>query len=209
MTKRPLALNVEEPVLGGEITVLLKQWAAGDQAALDRLIPVVYNELLVLARRYVRNEKVGRPRLRTTTLVHEAYLHLVDIRNVNWQNRAHFFAISAQAMRRILVDAARARRCKKRRAEMQQESASGLANMSEVPDPTRMRDREVIAVDEALKELAQLDPRKAKVIELRFFGGLSVKETAEVLGISPQSVLRDWKLAKAWLKRELGRPCGV
>ena len=191
-------------MLTGEITVLLKQWAAGDQSALGRLIPAVYDELRKRARRYVRKERAGTP-LRTTTLVHEAYLRLVDINNVSWEDRAHFFAISAQVMRHILVDAARNRACAKHRAEMGPASASEFADVDDVPDPAGWRDRELIAVDEALDEFGCVDPRKAKVIELRFFGGLSVEETAEVLKISPQSVLRDWKLAKSWLQREMKR----
>jgi RNA polymerase sigma factor (TIGR02999 family) len=181
-----------------EITRLLRAWGNGDQAALDRLTPVVYDELRRMARRYMRREREGHT-LQTTALVNEAYLRLIDVTHVSWQDRAHFFAVSAQMMRRILVDAARARASSKR---------GGLAvraELEEIPDLSSGRDREIVAIDDALKALAELDPRKAKVIELRFFGGLSVDETAEVLKISPQSVLRDWKLAKAWLMRELSQ----
>jgi RNA polymerase sigma factor (TIGR02999 family) len=135
--------------------------------------------------------------LQTTALVNEAYLRLVDVTHVDWQDRAHFFAVSAQMMRRILVDAARARASSKRGGQ------AVRAELDEIPDLSSGRDREIVAIDDALEALAALDPRKARVIELRFFGGLSVEETAEVLKISPQSVLRDWKLAKAWLMREL------
>ena len=181
-----------------QITRLLQAWGNGDQAALDRLTPVVYDELRRMARRYMRREREGHT-LQTTALVNEAYLRLVDVTHVSWQDRAHFFAVSAQMMRRILVDAARARASSKR---------GGLAvraELEEIPDLSSGRDREIVAIDDALNALGELDPRKAKVIELRFFGGLSVDETAEVLKISPQSVLRDWKLAKAWLMRELSR----
>jgi RNA polymerase sigma factor (TIGR02999 family) len=179
-----------------EITRLLRAWGNGDQAALDRLTPVVYDELRRMARRYMHRERDGHT-LQTTALVNEAYLRLVDVTHVDWQDRAHFFAVSAQMMRRILVDAARARASSKRGGQ------AVRAELDEIPDLSSGRDREIVAIDDALEALAALDPRKARVIELRFFGGLSVEETAEVLKISPQSVLRDWKLAKAWLMREL------
>jgi RNA polymerase sigma factor (TIGR02999 family) len=149
-----------------------------------------------MARRYMHRERDGHT-LQTTALVNEAYLRLVDVTHVDWQDRAHFFAVSAQMMRRILVDAARARASSKRGGQ------AVRAELDEIPDLSSGRDREIVAIDDALEALAELDPRKARVIELRFFGGLSVEETAEVLKISPQSVLRDWKLAKAWLMREL------
>ena len=179
-----------------EITRLLKSWGSGDRAALERLTPMVYDELRRMARRYMRRERGGHT-LQTTGLVNETYLRLVDVTHVDWQDRAHFFAVSAQMMRRILVDAARARASSKRGGQ------AVRAELDEIPDLSSGRDREIIAVDDALKTLAEMDPRRAKVIELRFFGGLTVDETAEVLKISPQSVLRDWKLAKAWLLREL------
>ena len=181
-----------------EITRLLRAWSEGDQDALERLTPMVYDELRRMARRYMHREREGHT-LQTTALVNEAYLRLIDGTKVNWHDRAHFFAVSAQMMRRILVDAARARASSKRGGNALR------AELDEIPDLSSGRDREIVAIDEALTALATLDPRKAKVVELRFFGGLSVEETADVLKISPQSVLRDWKLAKAWLLRELSR----
>ena len=187
-----------------EITGLLKAWAGGDAAALDQLTPLVYEELRRLARRYMRNERAGNT-LQTTALVNEAYLRLVDAQRVGWQDRAHFFAVSAQMMRRILVDAARARGSAKRGGQVKRVNHSCAFNLDEIPDVSTGRDRELVAIDDALNTLAEMDPRKARVIELRFFGGLSVEETAEILKISPQSVMRDWKLAKAWLMRELAK----
>jgi RNA polymerase sigma factor (TIGR02999 family) len=192
------------PPESSEITVLLKAWASGDTAALDQLTPLVYNELRRLARRYMRNERAGNT-LQTTALVNEAYLRLVDAKRVAWQDRVHFFAVSAQMMRRILVDAARARGSAKRGGQVKRVNHSTAFNLDEIPDVSTGRDRELVAIDDALNTLAEMDPRKARVIELRFFGGLSVEETAEVLKISPQSVMRDWKLAKAWLTRELAK----
>jgi RNA polymerase sigma-70 factor, ECF subfamily len=185
-----------------EITALLKAWGSGDAAALDQLTPLVYEELRRLARRYMRNERVGNT-LQTTALVNEAYLRLVDAKRVGWQDRVHFFAVSAQMMRRILVDAARARGSAKRGGQVKRVNHSTAFNLDEIPDVSTGRDRELVAIDDALNTLAEMDPRKARVIELRFFGGLSVEETAEILRLSPQSVMRDWKLAKAWLTREL------
>jgi RNA polymerase sigma factor (TIGR02999 family) len=185
-----------------EITALLKAWGSGDTAALDRLTPLVYGELRRLARRYVRNECAGNT-LQTTALVNEAYLRLVDAKRVGWQDRVHFFAVSAQMMRRILVDAARARGSAKRGGQVKRVNHSSAFNLDKIPDVSTQRDRELVAIDDALNTLEEMDPRKARVIELRFFAGLSVKETAEILKLSPQSVMRDWKLAKAWLTREL------
>jgi RNA polymerase sigma factor (TIGR02999 family) len=153
----------------------------------------------------MRHERPGVT-LQTSALVNEAYLRLVDISNVTWQDRAHFFGICAQIMRRILVDAARTRRAAKRGGDARPVEHSTAVNLDEIPDMSARRDHELVALDDALEELAKMDRRKAQVIELRFFGGLSVEETAEVLGISSQSVMRDWKLAKAWLTRELGIP---
>jgi len=187
-----------------EITELLKAWGSGDAAALDQLTPLVYDELRRLARRYMRNERAGNT-LQTTALVNEAYLRLVDAKRVAWQDRVHFFAVSAQMMRRILVDAARARGSAKRGGQVKRVNHSAAFNLDEIPEVSTGRDRELVAIDDALNTLAEMDPRKARVIELRFFGGLSVEATAEVLKISPQSVMRDWKLAKAWLTRELAR----
>lgn len=180
----------------GEFTVLLKAWGAGDREALDRLTPLVYQELRRIAQRYAQRERGGRT-LQATALVNEAYLKMVDSVGVDWRDRAHFFAVSAKIMRRILVDAARMRDAGKR--------GGGAARLQ--LDGTRIaapeRDGELVAVDQALEELAKFDPRKAHVVELRFFGGLSVAETAEVLNVSEQTVLRDWKLARAWLLERL------
>ena len=181
-----------------EVTQLLRAWCRGDEAALDRLVPLVHDELHRLAHRYMLRERAGHT-LQTTALVNEAYLRLVDAGNVDWQNRAHFFAISASLMRRILVDFARSRGYQKR---------GGNALKIEFDDgriPSSRRGAELIALDDALTALAQFDPREARVVELRFFGGLSEEETAEVLGVSSRTVKRDWALAKAWLARELKR----
>ncbi len=184
------------PLPSAEITGLLRAWAGGDQSALDQLTPLVYAELRRMARGYMRRERPGQT-LQTTALVHEAYMRLVDVTRVDWHDRAHFFAISAQMMRRILVDAARARTSVKRGAR------SPRVNLDDVPEISSERAHELVSIDEALKVLSKVDPRKAQVIELRFFGGLSVEETADVLKISPQSVMRDWRLARAFLMREI------
>jgi RNA polymerase sigma factor (TIGR02999 family) len=180
-----------------QVTGLLKAWRNGDLAAPDRLASLVYDELRRVARRYMRNERAGNT-LQTTALVNEMYLRLVHVKEVDWKQRAQFFAMCAQMMRRILVDAARARGSDKRGG------AAVKVNLNESIDAMPDRPGQLVALDEALDALAQFDPRKAKVIEMRFFGGLSVDETAEVLKISAQSVLRDWKLARAWLMREMG-----
>jgi RNA polymerase sigma factor (TIGR02999 family) len=176
----------------------LRAWGGGDQAALDQLTPLVYGELRRLARRHMQRETPGHT-LQTTALVNEAYLRLIDVTSITWQDRTHFFAVSAQMMRRILVDAARARVSARRGGRSPQ------INLNESIDAVPVRGRELIALDDSLNALTRMDPRKARVVELRFFGGLSVEETAEVLKISPQSVMRDWKLAKAWLGREMNR----
>jgi RNA polymerase sigma factor (TIGR02999 family) len=181
-----------------EVTRLLVAWSNGDQAALEQLTPLVYSELHRLAHRYLGRERKGHT-LQTTALVHEAYLRLIDQKEVRWQNRAHFFAIAAQMMRRILVDYARSRNVARRGGGAQQVS---LDEAMEVSDE---RASDVIALDEALKGLSELDQRKSRIIELRFFGGLSIEETAEVLGVSPGTVMRDWTFAKAWLQREINR----
>ena len=185
------------------ITVLLKAWRAGDRSALDRLTPLLYGELRRLAYRFMQQERAEHT-LQATALVNEAYLRLVDIKAVDWQDRAHFMAVASQTMRRVLVDAARARAAEKRGGGMERldGGASGV-DLDGMPAPGTDRAREVCALDEALDALARMDPRRAKVIEMRFFGGLTVVETAEILQISPQSVMRDWKLARAWLMREL------
>jgi RNA polymerase sigma factor (TIGR02999 family) len=180
-----------------ETTQLLRAWAHGDEAALDQLTPRVYDELRRLARSLMRNERPGNT-IQTTDLVHEAYLKLIDVANVDWQHRAHFFAISAQVMRRILLDRARRTSAAKRGGDAKR------MNLDEAPDLASDRSRELIALDDALSAMAKIDPRKARVIELRFFGGLSVEETAEVLKVSPDTVLRDWKLGRAWLLAEIG-----
>jgi RNA polymerase sigma factor (TIGR02999 family) len=185
-----------------EISILLKAWGNGDQAALDRLTPLVYAELHRMARRHMRKERENT--LQTTALVNEAYLRLVDAKGVACKDRTHFFALSAQVMRRILVDAARARVSAKRGGDIPPLDHSEAINLDEVAGNASPKSAEVLALDQALDDLARVDARKARVIELRFFGGLSVEETAEALDISPQSVMRDWKLARAWLVRELG-----
>jgi RNA polymerase sigma factor (TIGR02999 family) len=185
-----------------DITALLKAWSAGDCIARDQLMSLVYKELKRLARRYVRKERTEAT-LQTTALVHEAYLRLVGLNQIGWRDRAHFFAVGAETMRRILVDAARARTSSKRGGQAGRLPA--LTSFIDIDDLnfSPARDRELIRIDEALDAMAQFDSRKARVIELRFFGGLSVEEAAAVLQISPQTVMRDWRLAKAWLTREL------
>jgi RNA polymerase sigma factor (TIGR02999 family) len=181
-----------------EITRLLRAWREGDEGAFERLSPLVYGELRKIAHGYMRNERDGAT-LQATALVHEAYLRLAGAGAVDWQDRAHFFAVSAQVMRRLLVDAARARGSEKRGGAAQR------VDLDQVPDLSAQRGAEIVAVDDALTALAKFDARKAKVIELRFFAGLSVEETAAVLRVSPQSVMRDWRLARAWLLREMSR----
>jgi RNA polymerase sigma factor (TIGR02999 family) len=178
-------------------TQLLRAWAGGDKDALEHLTPRIYHELRRIAGHFMQNERPGRT-IQTTALVHEAYLKLIDVTNVDWQHRAHFFAVSAQIMRRILLDRARRRVAAKRGGRMPQ------VDLDEIPNLGSHRSRELIALDDALNTLAEMDPRKARVIELRFFGGLSVEETAEVLKISPETVFRHWRLARAWLMAELG-----
>ena len=181
-----------------EVTQLLIAWSNGDQEALDKLVPLIYDELRRIARRYMKREPAGHT-LQTTALVNEAYLRLIEQKGMKWQNRAHFFAISAQLMRRILVSMARARYANKRGGEARQVSLDEALVISED------RAAELVALDEAMNELAALDPRRSRVVELRYFGGLSVEETAEVLKISPETVMREWKRAKAWLYTELNR----
>jgi RNA polymerase sigma-70 factor, ECF subfamily len=200
--KKFLGGAVIETAKSAEITSLLRAWGTGDPGALDRLTPLVYEELHRMARRYMKRERASNS-LQTTVLVNEAYLRLVDVAGVHWKDRVHFFALSAQLMRRILVDAARGRRAAKRGGQVQKAAHSSAVNLDQITDVGSQRGNELIAVDDALTALAQIDARKARVIELRFFGGLSVGETAEVLEVSPQTVMRDWKLAKAWLTREL------
>ena len=179
-----------------EVTQLLIDWSRGDQAALDSLMPLVYEELRRLAQRYMRRERVGHT-LQTTALINEAYLRLIEQQRVQWHNRAHFFAISAQLMRRILVDHARSHTRAKRGGDVLKMS------LDEALVPSQKRAAELVALDDALQRLATIDLRKSQVVELRFFGGLSVEETAEVLKVTPMTVTRDWKTAKAWLHREM------
>lgn len=179
-----------------EVTGLLKAWSGGDQAALERLTEHVYNELRHIARRYMRNERAGNT-LQTTALVNEVYLRLVDVKGIEWQQRAQFFGLAAQLMRRILVDAARARGSQKRGG------GAIKVNVDEVPVLSPERDASLVALDEALEAFSKLAERQAKVVELRYFGGLSEEEVAEVLKISPRTVRRDWNFAKSWLMREL------
>jgi RNA polymerase sigma factor (TIGR02999 family) len=181
-----------------EITNLLKAWGGGDRAALERLMEHVYGELRLVARRYMKNERQANT-LQTTALVNEVYLRLVDVANVEWQQRAQFFAMAAHMMRRILVDAARARGSDKRGGGVVKVDIDQTAVLS--PE----RDRSIIALDDALAAFSQVAPRQAQVVELRYFGGLSEEEIVEVLKISPRTVRRDWEFAKAWLTRELGR----
>lgn len=180
------------------VTQLLVAWSQGEQAALEKLVPLIYAELRRIAHRYMYRERPGHT-LQTTALVNEAYLRLIDAKQVRWQDRAHFFAVSAQLMRRILVDFARSRRYLKRGGGVQKISF----NEALVASPETGRD--LVALNDAMIALARTDARKSQVVELRFFGGLSVKETAEVLKVSPDTVLRDWSLAKAWLSREMQR----
>ncbi len=179
------------------VTGILLAWGQGDQAALEKLMPLVYGELKQLARHYLKGERAGHV-LQTTDLVNEAYLRLIDAQRVQWQNRAHFFAIAAQMMRRVLVDTARKRNFQKRGGGALQVS------LNEALPLGNQRGPDLVALDDALQALAAFDPRKCKVVELRYFGGLSVKETAEVLQVSPDTVMRDWSLARAWLLHELG-----
>lgn len=179
-----------------EVTQLLLAWSDGDNSALEKLIPLVYDELRRLARRYMVRERSGHT-LQTTALVNEAYLRMVDLKEVQWQNRAHFFAVSAQLMRHILVDFARSRGYKKRGGGTVQ------IPIDDALDVSTDHPSDLIALDDALNSLAEIDARKSKVVELKFFGGLSVEETAHVLKVSPETVMRDWKMAKVWLLREI------
>ena len=181
-----------------EVTRLLVRLTDGDRGVLDELLPVVYGELRKLASSYLRRERVGHT-LQPTALVHEAYMRLVDQTQVQWQNRAHFFGVAAQMMRRILVDHARAHEAEKRGGEFQKLS------LDENIDVSGERDVNLVALDDALNLLAEVDPQKMKIVELRFFGGLSVEETAEVLGVSAPTVKRQWRMAKAWLYGQVKR----
>ena len=182
---------------GEDVTQLLVRWEGGDRAALDALMPLVEQELRQLARSYLRRERGGHT-LQPTALVNEAYLKLVDQRDARWQSRAHFYGVAAQLMRRILVDHARARRAEKRGGPQ------GYAvTLSEADRVSAQPALDILAVHEALEELSALDPQQARVVELKFFGGLTIEETAEALGVSHATVERDWKAARAWLRRKL------
>jgi RNA polymerase sigma factor (TIGR02999 family) len=181
-----------------DVTQLLVAWGNGDQTARDQLMPLVYAELHRLAHRHIKRERPGHT-LQTSALVNEAFLRLVDQRDVQWQSRAHFFGIAAQMMRRILVDYARKRQFAKR-------GGKGLQMSLDVElIVTKQRSADVVSLDDALNELATIDERKSRVVELKFFGGCSIEETAEVLGVSPGTVMRDWTLAKAWLRRTMSK----
>jgi len=193
---------VTRPAESAEITRLLKAWGKGDEAALERLTPLVYERLHRMARGYMRGERAGHT-LQATALVNEAFLRLTDSRDLDWTDRAHFFAVSARVMRRILVDAARTRAALKRGGNAARAEHSTPIDLDNLPAAGIEMSAQICALDDALNELARLDPRRARVIELRFFGGLSVEETAGVLQVSPQTVMRDWRLARAWLAREL------
>jgi RNA polymerase sigma factor (TIGR02999 family) len=187
-----------------DVTSLLKAWRSGDEQALERLTPLVYEHLRRLGRQLVRKERAG-DRKEATSLVHDAFARLVDARTIDWQDRAHFLAVSAMIMRRILVDAARARASTKRCGGMQRVEHTSALDLDALPGATTNRAVETCALDDALSALAKREPRRAQVIELRYFGGLTVEETADALGVSPQTVMRDWKLARAWLAVELRR----
>ena len=179
-----------------EVTQLLLAWSQGDRSALEELIPLVYDELHKMARRYMIREQAAHT-LQTTALVNEAYLRMVDMRKVQWQNRAHFFAVSAQLMRRILVDFARSRNYQKRGGGKRK------VTLDDALEVSPGQDADLVLLDDALNALAVVDDRKRKVVELRFFGGLTVEETAHVLEVSSDTVMRDWKMAKVWLLREM------
>ncbi len=184
-------------LLPENITHLLNQWSDGDERALDRLTPLVYEELRQQAALYLRRERRGHT-MQTTALINEAYLRLIDAKEVRWQGRAHFFAIAANLMRRILVDHARRRDAQKRAGSQIH------LTLERTVVPAKQSDVDVLAIDEALTRLAAVDRQQAQIVELRFFSGLSVEETATALGISPRTVKRDWSVARAWLRREIG-----
>lgn len=188
---------MDEPAQN-EFTILLRAWSGGDRSALDKLMPIVFNELHKAAHRYMTREKPGHT-LQTTGLVNEVYLRLLDASGISWRDRAHFFEIAARLMRRVLVDFARARARQKRGGHVQK------VTFDDALEAGPRMSEDFVALDEALTALAHCDPRKARVVELRFFGGLSVEESAKVLKVSRITVLRDWKVAKLWLLREMSR----
>ena len=179
-----------------DVTQLLLDWSNGDQGSLDKLLPVVYQELRKLAQYHLQQERPDHT-LQATALVHEAYLKLIDAKSVAWRNRAHFFAVAARVMRHILVDMARQRRAQKRG------SGQKLPLEEAISLPGEQEDVNLVALDEALDKLADIDPEQSRIIELRYFGGLSTEETAEALGVSPTTIKREWRVARAWLKREI------
>ena len=181
-----------------DATELLLAWSNGDESAFDRLVPLVHRELRVLARRYMRRERPDHT-LQATALVNEAYVRLIDVNRIQWQNRAHFLAVAAQTMRRILVDFARNRHRQKRGGDVVR------VTIDDAKEIAQERGADLVALNDALTALASFDPRMGQVVELRFFGGLSVQETADVLKVSPETVMRDWKTAKVWLLRELSQ----
>jgi len=189
------------PPIGQDVTQLLRAWSEGDTRALEQLTPLVYQELYRRAHWQMAREPVGHT-LQATALVNEIYVRMVDLRGVSWRDRAHFFAISSRLIRQVLIDAARSKHAQKRGGQSPHVAIDESLLVSEEPRA------DVIALDDALTTLATLDPRKSRVVELRFFGGLDIEETAEVLGVSAETVKRDWKLAKAWLRRELTQRAG-
>lgn len=194
-TSKQPANHQLDPPPSGDVSKLLHAWSDGDQSALEKLIPIVYEEVHRLARRYMKRERPGHS-LQTTALVNEAYMRLVDYKSMRWRDRAHFFAASAQLMRRILVEHAR-------RHNLKRGGRVPHLSLDEAAEVGGERSADLVGLDDAMNELARLDPRKVQVVEMRFFGGLSVDETAEVLKISPITVMRDWNTAKAWLYRNL------
>jgi RNA polymerase sigma factor (TIGR02999 family) len=178
-----------------DVTVLLREWSDGNQQALTELLPVIYDELRRVAHQYLHREHPDQT-LQTTALVHEAYLKLIDQRSVNWQNRAHFFAIAAQAMRRILIDNARRRTAGKR-------GKGEKLSLEDVATVSTQKHQSLLALDEALRELEKIDPQQSRIIELRYFGGLTIEETAMAMDISPATVKREWAMARAWLYKAL------
>ena len=193
----------EQPISPHEISCLLQAWSAGNSRALDELLPLVYEELRKQARRFLRRERPNHT-LQSAALIHEAYLNLVEQKNINWQNREHFFAISGNVMRRILVNYANARHRKKRGG-----AAEDLELDEQIARATQSADVDLLALDEALTRLAKKDEQQARIVELRYFSGLTIEETAGILGISPATMKRDWKLTKAWLYRELRGHNGI
>jgi len=187
------------PASEHDITDMLLDWGKGDKAALDRVMPLIYNELRRLAHRQMRRERAGDTMMQTTSLINEAYLRLIDYERVQPQDRSHFFAIAAQAMRRILIERARSRRTAKRGSGGQKVSLDDAADL--VDD----RAANLVALDDALTSLATIDPRKAQIVELKYFGGMTIDETAKALGVSTPTVERDWQMAKIWLRREITR----